>query len=326
MYSPANGDLTSVDTNVDVDGELNATLTVPSIDEAVFGGIEVTGNDTAAEFVGKGMFAHVETGPGPCALEDEVSITVGETVTIPVLDNDEGDALPATVELVVPPDGDGSIDPATGGIVYTPLGDFIGTDSFTYRACDDDGRCDSAHVTVTVDVDCSITGTLDDDTLIGTDGDDVICGVGGNNTIYGGGGNDMILGGPGHDLIFPGPGANVVFGGRGDDYIYLGAGDNTVDGGSGYNHVAQSDDAIPPTISMASPSDGGEYELDESVTADYTCSDDESGVGVARCLGPVASGGAIDTTTPGSHTFEVLSLDWAGNIATTTVTYEVSPP
>ena len=35
-------------------------------------------------------------------------------------------------------------------VTYTPDPNFNGTDTFTYQVCDDDGNCDTATVTVTV--------------------------------------------------------------------------------------------------------------------------------------------------------------------------------
>jgi len=37
-----------------------------------------------------------------------------------------------------------------GTITYTPNPDFCGTDSFTYKACDPSGACDTATVTIHV--------------------------------------------------------------------------------------------------------------------------------------------------------------------------------
>ncbi len=81
-------------------------------------------------------------------------------------------------------------------------------------------------------------------------------------------------------------------------------------------------DEEPPEISIASP--GGTYVLGQSVAAEYACSDAESQV--VTCSGPVESGGAIDTETPGVHEFTVTAADSAGNEKAETVSYEVIEP
>jgi hypothetical protein len=84
------------------------------------------------------------------ANNDTATTASGQPVTIDVLDNDEGDGLEIT-------DFDAITD--QGGLVtlteddeleYTPVNDFVGTDTFTYEITDDDGDTDEATVTVTV--------------------------------------------------------------------------------------------------------------------------------------------------------------------------------
>lgn len=87
----------------------------------------------------------------PAARDDSASTQARQSVTIAVLDNDrdvDGDALEV-----------GSVGSAGGGrvstdgtrVTYSPDSGFDGTDTFTYRACDPAGACDSATVTVTVE-------------------------------------------------------------------------------------------------------------------------------------------------------------------------------
>jgi lysophospholipase L1-like esterase len=76
-------------------------------------------------------------------------------------------------------------------------------------------------------------------------------------------------------------------------------------------------DVTAPTV--ASPHEGIEYKLGQSVEAQFTCTDEEGGSGVATCDGP----GSLDTSSAGSKTFQVTTRDHAGNEATETVTYRV---
>ena len=84
-------------------------------------------------------------------------------------------------------------------------------------------------------------------------------------------------------------------------------------------------DVTAPTVDVTSPVDGAVYNHHQSVIADFTCVDDDGGIGVAPgyCVGTVADGSAIDTSTLGSHTFAVTGTDRAGNETTVTHTYEV---
>lgn len=75
-----------------------------------------------------------------------------------------------------------------------------------------------------------------------------------------------------------------------------------------------------PTVTITSPQDGATYTLGETVLADYSCAAD---AGLASCVGPVPSGGAIDTSTVGTHEFTVVATDDLDQTAATTVVYRV---
>ncbi|GIX07014.1 MAG: hypothetical protein KatS3mg115_1417 [Candidatus Poribacteria bacterium] len=73
----------------------------------------------------------------------------GSVSVFTLVSDPDGDAL--TVEIVTPPsDGTAFYDPDTALLTYTPVADFFGTDSFTYRASD--GQLDSNEATVSVTV------------------------------------------------------------------------------------------------------------------------------------------------------------------------------
>jgi len=80
-------------------------------------------------------------------------------------------------------------------------------------------------------------------------------------------------------------------------------------------------DVTAPSVVITSPAAGAVFGLLAVVPADFTCADTESGV--ASCVGTVASGASIDTTTVGTKTFTVTATDNAGNTATVTRTYSV---
>ena len=81
-------------------------------------------------------------------------------------------------------------------------------------------------------------------------------------------------------------------------------------------------DVTPPDITITTPADGATYPAGTAVTADYDCTDAESGV--ATCDGDVSDGVTIDTSVVGNYTFTVDASDVAGNTASLTHTYTVA--
>jgi hypothetical protein len=68
------------------------------------------------------------------------------------------------------------------------------------------------------------------------------------------------------------------------------------------------------------------YRQDAVVLANYTCSDETGGSGVASCTGTVPVGSPLDTSTLGYHAFEVQAVDNAGNETTFSFAYRVAAP
>jgi hypothetical protein len=88
-------------------------------------------------------------------------------------------------------------------------------------------------------------------------------------------------------------------------------------------------DPTPPSASINSPVNGAVYSFGQIVDAGYSCSD--SMVTISSCVGPVANGAPIDTTSAvhgGLHTFTVTATNSVGNQATTEVKYfvQATPP
>jgi hypothetical protein len=81
-------------------------------------------------------------------------------------------------------------------------------------------------------------------------------------------------------------------------------------------------DRQPPSISITQPAEGQLIAQGSSVSAQYSCSDE--GSGVASCEGSVANGHALETSTPGQYTFSVSATDAVGNQTTRTVHYTVA--
>ena len=186
-----------------------------------------------------------------CALADSAATTLGQPVHIPVLDNDvapEGGWLdPASVEARPVAGGEFTVDAADGSLTFTPDPGFVGTATATYVVYDNWQIGVEADITLTVEVDCTITIPPDAVEVEGTEGDDVICADDLGDTssfedsdvfhiIDALGGDDIILGSNGTDWIYSGEGDDVIYGRAGDDSIIVEAGD-TVYGGPGYDTI-----------------------------------------------------------------------------------------
>jgi lysophospholipase L1-like esterase len=83
------------------------------------------------------------------------------------------------------------------------------------------------------------------------------------------------------------------------------------------------DDVTAPTIDISSPVEGAEYVRGDTYAADYSCSDNPGGSGVAWCTGDVPTGDPFDTGTLGTKTFTVMTMDNEGNEDQREVSYTV---
>lgn len=99
--------------------------------------------------------------------------------------------------------------------------------------------------------------------------------------------------------------------------------DNVLVAGVGVADQVIRCDITSPTITLNSPTDGGQYSIGELVTADYSCAGEPDGAGLAYCEGDTPSGGQLDTSRPGTYSFSVSATDSHGNGAYRSVTYEV---
>ena len=58
-------------------------------------------------------------------------------------------------------------------------------------------------------------------------------------------------------------------------------------------------DTTPPVVTLAPPAEGATFDHNEVVLASYSCSDEVGGSGIDTCVGDVANGADIDTSTWG---------------------------
>jgi probable HAF family extracellular repeat protein len=80
-------------------------------------------------------------------------------------------------------------------------------------------------------------------------------------------------------------------------------------------------DTVAPKVVIKKPASNATYTPNQNVLASYTCADATSGV--ATCVGTVADGASINTSSLGQQTFAVTGSDNAGNAITKTVLYTV---
>ena len=82
-----------------------------------------------------------------------------------------------------------------------------------------------------------------------------------------------------------------------------------------------------PTIASVAPLSGARYiRGNSSATASFACSEGASGPGLSSCVGTVPNGSAINTDTPGPHTFTVTARSSDGQVTTASIPYEVVYP
>ncbi|RDD62279.1 Ig-like domain-containing protein [Ferruginivarius sediminum] len=87
----------------------------------------------------------------PDAVNDQATVTAGESVTLDVLANDtDPDGDPLGLDSVEQPSNGTVVQNADGTLTYTPVSGFSGSDNFSYTISDGTGRTDTA--TVSIDV------------------------------------------------------------------------------------------------------------------------------------------------------------------------------
>ena len=92
-------------------------------------------------------------------------------------------------------------------------------------------------------------------------------------------------------------------------------------GGKSSKSVTIKRDTIPPKIALSTPPSGASYKQNQAVLANYSCTD--ATAGIATCIGTVAKGTNINTTSAGGKSFSVVATDQAGNIANSSISYTV---
>jgi len=112
----------------------------------------------------------------PVAVDDNATTNINTAVTVTVLANDTdcaNDIVPSTVVTVTGPANGTVVVNTDGTVTYTPNNNYTGTDTFTYRVCDEEGLCDEAVVNITISGEV-LTMTAVDDSYTTLEGNPVV--------------------------------------------------------------------------------------------------------------------------------------------------------
>lgn len=145
----------SITLDTDINGNHLLIYEVP--DPIVADAFAWTVCDTNGNCAEAAVYTVIDCVAAPIAVADTACVSCGNSVTISVLDNDDGNGSPASptsIQIATAPQHGTIVIPGNGTIIYTPSTNYIGSDTFQYNFRNGYGIV-SNNATVTIDILCA---------------------------------------------------------------------------------------------------------------------------------------------------------------------------
>jgi hypothetical protein len=292
-------------------------------------------------FTGIDTFTYDGTTSSGTSAPATVTVTVNpfcQPLSISTGENEQGSVSASCTDTIDPTfTGYAIVQQATNGlatvdssglITYAPSTGYVGPDSFTYDATTTSGTSMAVTVSVTVNPPpaCQPLSISADENASGTGAANCTDSAGAPFTSY------AILQQPAHGAAsVDGSSGQITYtpasGYTGPDSLTY---DATTSNGTSDSATVTVNVAGPPSAQIAAPADNQTYKQGERVPTTFSCARGGSGPAISSCVdsngASDATGGSLDTSTPGAHTYTVTATSQDGQTGSAIIAYKVSGP